>query len=346
MTNIPRKLLIVDNWRNETNDEIYKIIRAAGVAVKNCRPKAGYLLILSWRPDAVLVRGVSHWSCLFWTLLVVSKFRHVPIYNFQDTSCVESSEPAFWKLRRLKSFLYGFVYGFFDGIMVPSSKAKIFFEQLGIDAKKIAVTPIPILTRHWNLENLPQINILLSKYGVSENDIVIVSVARLEHCKAHDILLKAVARISDARVKLIICGGGKHRENLSKLSQSLGIEKKVIFLGQCVHATVMEIHAIADIFVLASRREAAGAAVCEAMLNEIPVIVSSAVGLKNDIIVENFTGISFLSEDDLDLSRKISMLIGDPAFARNLGIRGRKKILEFADPDNHAKSLLSLLSWQ
>jgi len=63
----------------------------------------------------------------------------------------------------------------------------------------------------------------LTVLDLSAKDYVLVSIGRIVKRKAMDVLIKALSKISDKNVKLIIMGDGPEREELTKLA----IEQKV-----------------------------------------------------------------------------------------------------------------------
>lgn len=77
--------------------------------------------------------------------------------------------------------------------------------------------------------------------------------------------------------KLIMVGEGPEREKAEYLVQELGIQEKVVFLGQSNE--VDKILCFSDLFLLPSEKESFGLAALEAMVNGVPVISSNSGGL-------------------------------------------------------------------
>lgn len=72
-------------------------------------------------------------------------------------------------------------------------------------------------------------------------------------------------------------GQGPEREAAEDLVETLGIQDKVIFLGQSNE--VDKILCFSDLFLLPSEKESFGLAALEAMVHGVPVISSNAGGL-------------------------------------------------------------------
>jgi len=79
------------------------------------------------------------------------------------------------------------------------------------------------------------------------------------------------------KAKLIMVGEGPERERAEYLVQELGIQEKVVFLGQSNE--VDKILCFSDLFLLPSEKESFGLAALEAMVNGVPVISSNSGGL-------------------------------------------------------------------
>jgi glycosyltransferase involved in cell wall biosynthesis len=114
--------------------------------------------------------------------------------------------------------------------------------------------------------------------GLSDTNIVIGSVGRLETQKRFDLLIEAFAmiqhRIPGAR--LVIAGDGSQRAALAALISERRLESQCILAG---HRTdVIEVLHALDLFVQSSDYEGTPNAVLEAMAVQIPVVATTAGG--------------------------------------------------------------------
>ncbi len=103
--------------------------------------------------------------------------------------------------------------------------------------------------------------------------------------------------------KLIMVGEGPEREKAEYLVQELGIQDKVVFLGQSNE--VDKILCFSDLFLLPSEKESFGLAALEAMVNGVPVISSNSGGLPE----VNKDGISGFLSDVGDIEEMASNAI-------------------------------------
>jgi glycosyltransferase involved in cell wall biosynthesis len=152
-----------------------------------------------------------------------------------------------------------------------------------------------------------------------DGHIIVGSVGRLDLMKAHDILLRAIAKVAGVRV--VILGEGEQRPALEKLAVDLGVSDRIGLLGW-VDDSRAYLHEF-DVIALPSRSEGFPLAVVEAMLAARPV-VATRVGSVSEAVTDDETGI-LIDKDDIDgLATALCRLRDDPALRAQLGKRGRE----------------------
>lgn len=87
--------------------------------------------------------------------------------------------------------------------------------------------------------------------------------------------------------KLIMVGQGPEREVAEDLVAELGIEEKVLFLGESHE--IDKVLSYSDLFLLPSEKESFGLAALEAMVNGVPVISTNTGGLP-EVNKQGFSG--------------------------------------------------------
>lgn len=161
--------------------------------------------------------------------------------------------------------------------------------------------------------------------NLSKDEILILSVARLEYKKGLDILIKAFSKIlkmfNRESLKLVIVGDGPERTYLKKLTEKLRITNSVIFAGFQPHENVNIYYDAADIFVLPSREESFGIVLLEAMAHKLPLIGADNGGIK-DIINHGINGLLFKTGDANSLVSALIYLIKNEKERIDMGNRG------------------------
>lgn len=122
-----------------------------------------------------------------------------------------------------------------------------------------------------------------TELGLTEENIVLLSVGELNKNKNHSIVIKALAQINNSNIHYLICGQGNLKEELLSLIKGLNLENNVKLLG--FRKDIHEICKISDVFVFPSKREGLSVALMEAISCNLPVICSNIRG--NNDLIEN-----------------------------------------------------------
>jgi glycosyltransferase involved in cell wall biosynthesis len=112
-----------------------------------------------------------------------------------------------------------------------------------------------------------------ARLGVPEDAFTVGGVGRLVPGKRFGVLIEAVAALPGAR--LLLAGDGPERAALHALATRLGAADRVRLLGECDRDGVAALLSAVDVFVSASRDEAFGLAVVEALAAGLPVLHST-----------------------------------------------------------------------
>lgn len=112
--------------------------------------------------------------------------------------------------------------------------------------------------------------------GVPEDAFVMLSVGDLNANKNHSTAIKAFAKADIPNSCYLICGEGELRNELSSLSEKLGVSQHVHLLG--FRNDVREILKASDLFVFPSFREGLSVALLEAVSAGVTCIASNIRG--------------------------------------------------------------------
>jgi glycosyltransferase involved in cell wall biosynthesis len=114
-----------------------------------------------------------------------------------------------------------------------------------------------------------------------DDPFVFLSAGRLAAVKGLDIIITAFKELinkTDRKVILRIAGRGEMRSQLEKQVQQYGLSGSVIFLGRVTRDEIVSEMQEASCFILASRWEAFGVVLIEAMSTGLPVIATRSGG--------------------------------------------------------------------
>lgn len=143
---------------------------------------------------------------------------------------------------------------------------------------------------------------------------LILSVGILHPRKGHDVLLQALAQITDAAWQAVIVGQDHDRAEATRLrilSRDLGLDGRVRFAGRISTEDRDALYRAATIFALATRYEGYGIVFDEALVRGLP-IVSCRTGAVPDTVPEG-AGILVPPDRPADFAAALRGLLGDPA---------------------------------
>ncbi|MCY9546995.1 glycosyltransferase family 4 protein [Lysinibacillus xylanilyticus] len=154
---------------------------------------------------------------------------------------------------------------------------------------------------------------------------LIVMVARFEVPKRQDLLLEALAELSDVPWRLQLIGDGSLRPSLEKFVADKGLMDRVSFLGNQLDVTSLleESH----LFVLLSDWEGLPISIIEAMRAGLPIIATNVGGV-NELVSDNESGF-LINRDDKDLLKKrLKQLLMDESLRQKMGDASERRFLK------------------
>lgn len=164
------------------------------------------------------------------------------------------------------------------------------------------------------------------EFGIKATDIVLISAGRLEANKNNAVLIKAVKKINNPKIHLILCGEGEERKKLEQLSVQLEIENNIHLLGNC--AEMEKMYQTADIFVMASYREGLSRSIMEAMASGLPCIVSK---IRGNVDLVNLSGGSCVLPNDVEgFKNAISKLLMNDEKRKKSGLYNLEYVKKFS----------------
>lgn len=150
-----------------------------------------------------------------------------------------------------------------------------------------------------------------TRNDINNSDIIsdIIFVGQLIHRKGVDVLLNAFKELSfNIKNNIKIIGTGEDKDKMIDLTKNLGLTERVSFIGSVSSNKVQEVISHSSILVLPSRYDGWGVVVNEAILNNVPVVVSDQCGAK-ELVEQLDVGLVFKNEDSKDLSEKLLKIL-------------------------------------
>ena len=257
------------------------------------RKKVLIRILDTFMPDFCVING---YTGIDQNIVIRYCIQHkIPYGIDSDTPLHIPSNPLLAVVKKLYLHLllcHPFCYGIPGGTLQKEN-----FLYYGIPEARIFIRPMTVSQeriRHA-YEALPSKSRIKQEFGL-DGKSVFLFVGRLETVKNVDILIDAFGKIKVSKpdTALVIIGDGNERDNLEKMVVSNGIPD-VYFAGYQVFPALTKYYKLADVFVLPSSFEPWGLVVNEAMICGLPVIVSTKVGCRQDLIAEGKNGYIFES---------------------------------------------------
>ncbi len=229
---------------------------------------------------------------------------------------------AIWRRihRRLWSRLPG-------GIAVSESVAEFSRSVEGAPADRLAVVPHGLDVPDHRAERAS----VRAELGFASGELVVGLVGRLTRQKGFDLALEAAAGLVDEipSLRIVVIGDGPLRRALADQAISLGIEKRVQFLGWQSNAP--RHMAGLDVLLVPSRWEGFGLVVLEAM-SQKTLVVAAPVGALPEILTDGVTGLLATSASAESLRDRLRTALTDPSLRARVARAGREHFLTSFSP--------------
>lgn len=256
--------------------------------------------IIEWKPD--IIHTQSEFSSYIFAKKIAKKLTMPVVHTYH--TMYEDYTHYFSPSKRVgihavKEFIR-FVSEHVDEMIVPTTKISNIFSEYNLSCP-VTVIPTGINLKKFDSKDSDNSN-LKSELGITENDLVMVSVGRVSQEKNIEEIIRYIKEDALTNVKLIIVGDGPQKEHLEEIVKDLEIEKYVKFTGMIDHSQVQNYYRIADIFVSASKSETQGLTYIEALASGTPILCKTDDCLI-DVLEEGKNGFSF--NDAKDFSKNL-----------------------------------------
>lgn len=181
-----------------------------------------------------------------------------------------------------------------------------------------------LLTIHNGIDPIENSHLTTEKTYMEQ--LVIVMVARFEVPKTHDLLLEALAELTDVPWQLQLIGDGSLRPALEEFVEQHDLTDRISFLGDQldVHTYLEKSH----LFVLLSDWEGLPISIIEAMRVGLPIVATNVGGVK-ELVVDHDNGFLLEREDKELLKKRLRHLLMDATLCRQMGNASEHRYLQY-----------------
>ncbi len=171
------------------------------------------------------------------------------------------------------------------------------------------------------------------KYGIDEDAIVLVTIARLFMLKGHEYIIESAKQLSKRFDKCIwmFVGDGNLSDHFKQQIRQLGLAERIKFTGLLPPSEIPLAIQSSDILVHCSLREGLARTLPQAMLCGRPAVSFDVDGAR-EVVNEN-TGRLIKPKNIEQLIKACAELIEDEGLRKKLGENGRESVKEIFAPE-------------
>ena len=207
--------------------------------------------------------------------------------------------------------------------------------MVGIGRPEQFVTAYSAIEEKDFLEPIPQKRRkqYRQKYGIAEDAVVLVTIARLFMLKGHDYIIESAKKLSKQFENCVwlFIGDGNLAEQYKQQIQELGLAEKIRFTGLMPPGEIPLAIQSSDVLVHCSLREGLARTLPQAMLCGRPAISFDVDGAR-EVVNEN-TGRLIEPKNVEQLIEVCAELIQDEGLRKRLGEQGRDSVKKKFAPE-------------
>ncbi len=224
------------------------------------------------------------------------------------------------------------IHNYCDAVIAPSKKMELQLKRWKTKAPiEILPTGVDKITT-----NKAKIASFKAKYGIMEDDQVVMFTGRLGKEKNVELLIQSFAKARNTlpNLKLLLVGDFKHSDELLDLAAKLDVADSIIKTGYIENHDLGAILESADLFVLPSLTDTQNLALNEAAQAGLPLIAVDP--LINEVLQDGVNG--YITKPTVNaVTRGIITILSNPAKAAAMGKESRKQAAKFSEAAQAAK---------
>ncbi|MCQ4087914.1 glycosyltransferase family 4 protein [Saccharibacillus sp. JS10] len=228
--------------------------------------------LLQWKPDVI------HSQCEFSTFRMaryLAQKLKVPIVHTYHTVYEDYTHyfsPSRTWGRAAVAWFSRYILNHVQCVVAPTEKVHHLLTSYGVPTD-IQIVPTGVdLIQFQHKRSFERRSLLRNQLGLTDNDLVLISVGRLAKEKNVEEVLRFTASYLHQGVKLLIVGDGPYRETLEQYAKELNLGDSIVFAGMVQPHEVGDYYQLGDVFVSASNSETQGLTYIEAMASGVPVL--------------------------------------------------------------------------
>ena len=324
---------VTDDVATEKVSDKYTIIRHKRGLVNFWTMGSKIFKYLIKYKDYDIIHATNFFPIGFWIMVwtkMLGKKYFITIYGTDTLTSLGSKKTKFLKALIMKQAAKIF--------SISNSTTQKTLAKYNLPKEKFATITPGVTTSFTDKINLN----LRADLGYLPDDFIILVINHLVARKGVDDVMRAVAKIDDEKIKLLIVGKGPERENLENLAKELNIANRIKFMGRVDE--VESYYKAANILTLTSYYdntgdiEGFGLVLVEAELRGLPVIGTNSGGIP-ETISDGVSGFIVGEREIEAIKEKILLLKNNPELYQKVSAAASEWAKQFDWTDIVAKHI-------
>jgi glycosyltransferase involved in cell wall biosynthesis len=172
---------------------------------------------------------------------------------------------------------------------------------------------------------------LLQALGITDNDIVVLHASNMKAVKRPLDIVASAERALRRHPELVytIVGDGQYLQAMKDACRERRLGERFRFVGWVPYERMPDYLSVADIVVMPSETEMQARMYLETQASG-RVLVASDIPAAREVVVDGESGLLFRKGDADDLAAKTVLAAGDPQLRREIGHKGRERVMAHA----------------
>lgn len=268
------------------------------------------------RPDAIYMHAYT--SLTEAGAFLAAKALRIPVLFFGDVVIdAQHARPPLLRAAFRRAFCASI-----DAALLPSSRARAFYERYGLPADRMFWAPLCVDNDYWfakSAELRPRRAELRRELGVDPDAPVVLFVANMRQVKRPLDALEAFTKMK-TRASLIMVGEGPLLADVEAYVAEKRPER-VVLAGARNQSELPKYYAAADVFLMTSEHEVNPLVVREAMCSRLPLVLSDTIEVIADFVREGENGYGFPKGDTAAAAARLDAVVVDPEKCAAMGAR-------------------------
>lgn len=226
-----------------------------------------------------------------------------------------------------------------DAVVCISQYSQDCMLKAGATPHRAVINYLGVDPAHFADPSPEKIQAVRQRFGISDDDIIILYIGWLVERKGPQVLMEALPQIANLPWKTVFVGPDRGMKAvLTARAQELKLQDRVVVSDAIPFDEIVALYSLGTIFVFPtfSRDEGFGLVALEAMAHGLPVL-ASRTGAIPEVVEDQHTGLFFNPGDDTGLASCLQVLLSQPELRAQMGKSARARAHAFTWESNCAR---------